>query len=264
MMKTQAPFLLIITLFLAACTSKDGDLNLFSIDQDIAMGKQFDDQILSTPTSYTVLERGEHPELYARLDTMVNRILASPAVLHREEFDWQLRVLHDDSILNAFCTPGGFIYVYTGLIRFLDSEDQLAGVIGHEIAHADMRHSSEQLSKQYGLRLLIELVIGESSLAGSVAGNLLELAFSRSDETEADRMSVRYLYATGYDARGAGHFFEKMEAKGENLGPLVFLSTHPDPGNRLEKIREEWRSLGAKEGSRDSLAYRRLKALLPS
>ncbi|MFM1745914.1 MAG: hypothetical protein RLZZ630_1851 [Bacteroidota bacterium] len=253
----------IVFLFLAGCTSKDGDINLFSIEQDIDMGRQFDNQIVSDPSVYTVLERSEYPELYARLDTMVNRILASPAVLHRNEFEWQLRVLNDDSILNAFCTPGGFIYVYTGLIRFLDSEDQLAGVIGHEIAHADMRHSSEQLSKQYGLRLLIELVIGESSLLGSVAGNLVELAFSRSDESEADRMSVRYLYPTGYDARGAAHFFEKMKATGEDLGPLVFLSTHPDPGNRSEQIRQEWERLGAQEGNRDSFRYEQLKALLP-
>lgn len=258
------PYLFLLVLFsLVGCTSKDGDINLFSIEEDIAMGKQFDDQILSDPNTYTVLQREEHPELYAKLDTMVARILASPAVLHREEFDWQLRVLQEDSVLNAFCTPGGFIYVYTGLIRFLDSEDQLAGVIGHEIAHADMRHSSEQLSKQYGLRLLIELIIGESSLLGSVAGNLVELAFSRSDESEADRMSVRYLYPTGYDARGAGHFFEKMKAKGEDLGPLVFLSTHPDPGNRLQQIREEWERLGAREGVRDSIGYEELKALLP-
>jgi predicted Zn-dependent protease len=263
-MKYHIQFFLIASLFLSGCTSKDGDINLFSIDEDIAMGRQFDEQILSDPASYPVLQRRDYPELYARLDTMVNRILASPAVLHREEFDWQLRVLYDDSVLNAFCTPGGFIYVYTGLIRFLDSEDQLAGVIGHEIAHADMRHSSEQLSKQYGLRLIIELVVGESSMLGSLAGNLLELAFSRSDESEADRMSVRYLYPTGYDARGAGHFFEKMKAKGEDLGPLVFMSTHPDPGNRLEQIRQEWELLGGEEGSRDSLAYKQLKSLLPS
>ena len=262
-MKPFPIYALIVFLFLAGCTSKDGDINLFSIEQDIDMGRQFDKQIVSDPSAYTVLERGEYPELYARLDTMVNRILASPAVLHRDEFEWQLRVLHDDSVLNAFCTPGGFIYVYTGLIRFLDSEDQLAGVIGHEIAHADMRHSSEQLSKQYGLRLLIELVIGESSLLGSVAGNLVELAFSRFDESEADRMSVRYLYPTGYDARGAGHFFEKMKARGEDLGPLVFLSTHPDPGNRLEQIRQEWERLGAQEGDRDSIRYEQLKGLLP-
>jgi predicted Zn-dependent protease len=263
-MKHYRHLFLFVSLFLFSCTSKDGDINLFSIEEDIAMGRQFDNQIVSDPSAYTVLERADYPELYSRLDTMVNRILASPAVLHRSEFDWQLRVLHDDSTLNAFCTPGGFIYVYTGLIRFLDSEDQLAGVIGHEIAHADMRHSSEQLSKQYGLRLLIELVIGESSLLGSLAGGLLELAFSRSDETEADRMSVHYLYHTGYDARGAGHFFEKMKARGEDLGPLVFLSTHPDPGNRLEQIRQEWQSLGGREGARDTLAYLRLKALLPS
>ena len=62
------------------------------------------------------------------------------------DFDWELKIIHDDETLNAFCAPGGYIYVYTGLIKFLAHEDNLAGVIGHEIAHADLRHSTQQLT----------------------------------------------------------------------------------------------------------------------
>ena len=66
-----------------------------------------------------------------------------------------LRIIHDDSTLNAFCTPGGYIYIYTGILKFLDSEDEFAGVLGHEIAHADLRHSTRQMTKQYGVQILL-------------------------------------------------------------------------------------------------------------
>jgi predicted Zn-dependent protease len=167
--------------------------------------------------------------------------------------------LNNDTILNAFCTPGGYIYVYTGLIHYLDSEDQLAGVLGHEIAHADLRHSTEQMTKNYGLRLAIQFFLGDVTLLGTIAGGLAGLTFSRDDETESDLQSVRYLYDTDYDPRGVARFFEKMEQRGESLGPLVFLSTHPNPENRVKNIMTEWKRLGSKKGKVNKEEYDALK-----
>ena len=76
------------------------------------------------------------------------------------------RLIDDDKTLNAFCTPGGFIYVYTGLIKFLDSEDQLAGVMGHEIAHAALRHSTRQMTKVYGVQTLLQVATGRADPGG--------------------------------------------------------------------------------------------------
>jgi len=70
---------------------------------------------------------------------------------HKDDFAWQVKIIDDPETLNAFATPGGYIYVYTGLIKFLDTEDQLAGVMGHEIAHADLRHSTRQMTSSYGV-----------------------------------------------------------------------------------------------------------------
>lgn len=254
---------LLAALCISGCTSKDGDLNLFSTEEDVEMGRQYNTQMLGSPSEFPVLSEKDYPEVYARIHGMVDQILNSKSLLHRDEFAWEVRVIHDDSVLNAFCTPGGYIYVYTGLIRYLDSEDQLAGVLGHEIAHADLRHSTEQLTRSYGIRLLIQFFLGDGSLIGNMAGSLTDLSFSRGDETEADLQSVRYLYDTPYDPRGVARFFEKMEAQGESMGPLVFLSTHPNPDNRVNRIMEEWKRLGSQKGKENRTDYEKLKKVLP-
>lgn len=256
-------FLPAMLLSLCACTSKDGDFNVFSPEEDVAMGARYDAEMLDQSSAYPILPENQYPEVYKRVRSMVENILNSDDILHRDEFKWEVKVLQDDSVLNAFCTPGGFIYVYTGLIKYLDSEDQLAGVLGHEIAHADLRHSSEQLTRNAGIKLVLMLILGDGSSLVDIAGNLAGLTFSRSDETEADLQSVRYLYDTDYDPRGVARFFEKMEAKGESLGPLVFLSTHPNPENRVLKIMEEWKKLGAQQGEERAASYNALKEMLP-
>lgn len=250
--------LMIISLF-SSCTSKDGDLNFFSIEDDVNMGATYYTEILQQPQAFQVLDETMYPGPYKQVRGIVAGILKSDDLLHPEEFEWKVILLRNDTILNAFCTPGGYIYVYTGLINYLESEDQLAGVLGHEIAHADLRHSTEQMTKNYGIGLAIQFFLGDGSLLGSIAGGLAGLTFSRDDETESDLQSVRYLYDTGYDPRGVARFFEKMEARGESLGPLVFLSTHPNPENRVKNIMAEWKRLGSKKGKVNKEEYDQLK-----
>jgi predicted Zn-dependent protease len=253
----------LLMLMLASCRSKDGDFNVFSTEDDVKLGQQYSNLVANDQRQFPVLPRSEYPEAYSHIERITQSILSSAAILHKEEFPWEVSIIHNDSVLNAFCTPGGYIYVYTGLIRYLDSEDQLAGVLGHEIAHADLRHSTEQMTKNYGIRILIQVLAGDASVIGDAAGSLLSLSFSRGDETEADSKSVEYLMNTEYDPRGVARFFEKMEEKGESLGPLVFLSTHPNPENRVEKIYEQWKSLGSVKGGTFKDRYQQLKNALP-
>jgi predicted Zn-dependent protease len=191
-------------------------------------------------------------------------LLESGQIKHKDDFKWELRIIRDDSVLNAFCLPGGYIFVYTGLIKFLDSEDELAGVLGHEIAHADLRHASNQITKQLGLTLVIKLIFGwDQNALLNIAGNLLSLSFSRAHEKEADEQSVRYLSHTNYDARGVMRFFEKMDKQGKNPQVAEFLSTHPDPENRVADIVAKWKELGAHKGERYVDEYAELKRELP-
>src|SRR5690606_15964356 len=132
----------ILVTALAGLSCKDGgpDVNLLSLEDDIELGAQLHDEILSNPDEYPLLDPEAFADAYEHMYRIRDAILASDDIRYAEEFEWQLYILHDDEVLNAFAAPGGYIYVYTGLIRFLEREDDLAGVLGHEIAHADRRH----------------------------------------------------------------------------------------------------------------------------
>ncbi len=133
---------------------------------------------------------------------------------YADKFDWKVDIIKNDSVLNAFCAPGGYICVYTGIIKFLDNEAQFAGVLGHEMAHADRRHSTDQLTKAYGIQLLLGIVLGNNQsqlaqIAADLAAGVATLAFSRDAEYESDEYSVKYLYNTAYDARGVRGLFSQ-------------------------------------------------------
>ena len=196
---------------------------------------------------------------------MRNEILNSGQVRYKTEFEWQLYIINDPATQNAFCTPGGYIIIYTGLIKYLDNASSLAGVLGHEMAHADRRHSTTQITKQYGLQTLLDIVLGNNQNAlTQVASSLVNLQFSRDDEKDADAQSVTYLCPTAYRADGSADFFVKIAASGGQQVP-AFLSTHPNPDNRVEHIRNQAQIEGCKPSiasTENDQDYAAFKALL--
>lgn len=262
-MKIQQMVCALCLLFLASCQSKDGDYTFFSAEEDVALGRKMAVQIASDPDQFPVLERSLYPEVYKQLEEIRDQLLKSSELLYRDEFAWELKVIDNDSVYNAFCTPGGFIYVYSGLLHFVESKDELAGIIAHEIAHGDQRHSTDQMTKTYGLRVIASILAGsDAELLANLGINLLGLKFSRGDEQEADEYAVKYLNDTDYNPKAFAAFFMRMDARGESMGPLQFLSTHPNPANRIEKIEKVWRETGAKTGSDHSADFRKLKKSL--
>lgn len=246
-----------------ACNDGGPGLNLMTLDDDMELGAQLHAEILSNPADFPLLDPADHPDAYAHLYRMRDAILASDDVRFADRFEWQLYILHDDTVLNAFAAPGGYIYVYTGLMRFLDREDDLAGVLGHEIAHADRRHSTQQLTKAYGVSTLLQMLLGEKpGLIADVAAALVNLRFSRADEAESDAYSVRYLCDTDWAADGAASFFEKIVEMGGSGGP-EFLSTHPSSENRVEDIRALADELGCSTEPKADGDYAALLAALP-
>lgn len=269
-MKTRFTLFLALSLSLTGlltnCKKEDGtnviQFNLFSIEDDKKMGLDVSNEIAASTAEFPMLDETQYAAAYTHLRRITNEILNKATLKHRDDFVWQTKIIKNDSVLNAFCTPGGYIYVYTGLIKFLDSEDQLAGVLGHEIAHADERHTTEAMTSAMGRDLLVKIILGDSSLIGQVTTGLLGLKYSRGHESEADIKSVDYLDKTEYDARGASRFFEKLVASGQSGGPQ-FLSTHPDPDNRVQNITNHWISLGSKVGGTFDARYGDFKASLP-
>jgi predicted Zn-dependent protease len=235
----------------------DPQINIFTLEDDMELGLQLHDTIAADPVNYPLLSESQYPGAYQFLRGVRDSILNTGLVSYDDVFVWDVMIIKNDTVLNAFCTPGGYVYFYTGLIKFLDNEAQFAGVMGHEMSHAARRHSTEQLTKAYGLQVLVNIVLGTNpsmlaQIAADLAGGLTALAFSRSDEYEADEFAVRYLYETAYDARGVAGFFEKLEGEPQ---PPEFLSTHPNPGNRVDAIYELWADLGGKEGQMFEARY---------
>ncbi len=183
-------------------------------------------------------------------------------VKNKDKFIWRLRIIKDDSTLNAFCTPGGYIYVYTGIMKYLDNEAQLAGVLGHEIAHADFRHSTRQMTKIYGVQTLLAIVAGNRQMLSQVATGLVGLKFSREHETEADKGSVSYLCPTQYPGAAGAGFFEKIIAGGSSKQP-EFLSTHPSPDGRVEAFKNYAIELACGGQTTFETEYKAILAKLP-
>lgn len=219
---------------------KNGDFLLFSIQNDIDLGFQMDMEIEADPTNFPILDRTQYADAYDYLDDMVLEILDNADISYREEFAWEVHII-DQDVLNAFVTPGGYIYVYNGLIQYLDTADDLAGVLGHEIAHADQRHGSKQLQREYGISLLLNIILGDDpstleAIVAQVASVGGSLKFSRAAESEADEFSVEYLAETKYACNGAASFFQKLIDDDQTAGVPEFLSTHPSPENRVADI----------------------------
>lgn len=142
--------------------------------------------------------------------------------------------------INAFAAPGGVVVVFRGLIQAADTPEEVAGVIAHEVAHAELRHSLRAAVQGMGLRALLSLALGD--LSGSalerVAADLGELRFSRDAEREADSEGVRRLAAAAIDPQGMLRFFERLQQLEKTSVPAL-LSTHPATAERLERLRRE-------------------------
>ncbi|MCC9138002.1 M48 family metalloprotease [Pontibacter silvestris] len=261
-------FSILSLLALGSCDNNDGVI--FSIQDDLNLGKQVAAEVDSTNRAQGILlERNStNAKAYTHLDNIVNRVLNSGEVKYKSEFPWTVKIIKDPEALNAFATPGGYIYVYSGLIDYLDDEDHLAGVLAHEIAHADKRHSVKQLQQQYGIALLLSVALGNNpgtlrQIATELAGNLTGLSFSRSAETEADTYSVSYLGGTNYYAcDGAAGFFIKLEQEDNQASTPEFLSTHPNPGNRIQNIQQTAQERGCSTTSAPDTDLDHLKSAL--
>lgn len=223
-----------------------GCYKAISENRDVHLGELTSNKIHSDPGKYKVLSRKQYPVAYTQINRVVDNILGSDEIQYRGTFKYDsITLLQDDKMINAFCTPGGFIFVYTGLIKQAENEDQLASVIAHEIAHAELRHSVKKLSRGIGRQAIIIAAVAAASasfgvfLAVEVANKILGLGLSRNQEDMADKHSVIYLGTTNvYSATALADFFQSLVSNGKDVNMPPILSTHPDTKNRIKRIRK--------------------------
>ena len=265
--KKFTSFILGIALVTIMACDENNNFVVFSTANDVELGKQVSTEIQKDP-SYKILSPTAYPQVYTYLYGMRDAILNSGEIAYKDQFAWELHVIQNDTVLNAFATPGGYIYIYTGLIKYLDHADDLAGVLGHEMAHADLRHSVRNLQKMYGVELLLAVALGNNptqleQIAAQVGGSLAGLQFSREYETDADIHSVNYLSHTKYACNGAALFFIKLNASNQGGQPPEFLSTHPNPDNRIENINNRAKELKCNTSLSGDTGYAQIKSSLP-
>ena len=242
---------------------------IFDPEYDVDIGKQSVMAIQQDSLENPLLSFKDYPEAYEYIRNMVKEITASPEVQYNDIFKYDsVQIIHRDDILNAFCTPGGYVYVYTGLIHYLDHADDLAGVLGHEIAHAERRHSAVRLQKEYGRDRIMEfLLVGGVGLSGLIQAKILKdmltRSYSRDQEAEADRFSVIYLKDTEYACNGAAAFFEKLLDAGQDADIPEFLSDHPASQSRIKMINQTSEESGCNTSLKDDTGWERFKSLLP-
>jgi predicted Zn-dependent protease len=239
----------------------DIQINGFTVADDKKMGKELYNEVINSG-QYKVMNRSEHKALYDYVEGIKMKILNSGQLDHRKDFDWTLTLIDDDKTINAFCAPGGYVFVYTGILKYLEDEAQLAGVLAHEIGHADKRHGSRQLTKTIGIELVLGFLLDNQN-ATEITSGLLNLSYSRRYEREADECSVKYLCGLDYNAAGGAGFFEKIVKENGSSSSTDLLSTHPNPEERIANFKElktEYQCVGKQNNkSRYQAMQRRLK-----
>jgi predicted Zn-dependent protease len=219
---------------------------LLSDEDEVRMGQETDPEITAMYGIY------DDVALVTYIDNLGQQLAK---ISHRPQLTYTFNVM-DSPVINAFAVPGGYVYLTRGILAYLNSEAELAGIIGHEIGHITARHSAQQYTKaqlaQIGLglgSLLSQTFSQYAGLAGQGVG-LLFLKFSRDNEREADSLGVEYSSKAGYDATDMANFFitlDKMHG-GEKGSLPDFLTTHPNPENRVGAVREAARKWQATLG----------------
>jgi predicted Zn-dependent protease len=186
--------------------------------------------------------------MQARVDQIGERLVSRSAA-GQSPYRFEFHVLDDPQTINAFALPGGQLFITEGLLRRLKTDGQVAGVLGHEIAHVVARHGAEHIAKQQ----LTEGLTGAAVLAtydpsnpssrnsaavAAMLGQLVNMRFGRQDELESDRLGVRFTAEAGYDPRSMLELMRILDQSSEGNRPPEFFSTHPNPENRIQRIQE--------------------------
>ncbi len=188
----------------------------------------------------------QDPNAQAFVDQVGNRIVQRSAA-GNSAYQFDFHLLADPQTINAFALPGGQVFITAALYQALETEGQLAGVLAHEAGHVVARHAAEQIAKSQ----LVEGISGAAAAAAydpsnpssveaarmaQLAGQLVNLKYGRDDESESDRLAVRFMADAGYDPRALIGVMQILAASGNGEAPPEFFSSHPNPQNRIQEI----------------------------
>ena len=219
-------------------TSESTAKALVSDEQEKQLGAQVKQELDKQGTKYV-----QDREVVSYVQGVANRIFV-PATKDRPGVDWHVYVIDDPKQVNAFATPGGNLFVYTGLLMAADNEAELAGVWGHEAGHVVARHSVRQMIDATNEETVIGMALGQNpnqlaEIAATLAAQGALLHYSREDESAADEYGARYASAAGYDPHGLITFFQKLQKmEGDVPAFSKYLSDHPATADRITHLQQ--------------------------
>ncbi len=261
---STAAFLLLMFTAPGCATLRRGAAEvLLPVDQEIELGKQISAEMEEELTL--------HPsaEVQRYIQNLGARVVAAAGRERHKDMSFTFKVVDDPDTLNAFALPGGWIYIYSGLLLQAQSEAEVVGVLAHEVAHVTRRHIAERLAAAYGLQVLAAVALGEDpstvkQMAGAVLSTGYLLRFSREQEVDADVTGVRYTVGAGWSPNGLIDFFKRLGGDREagSRRALGWISTHPMPEDRVVHVEEAiagFSSVPTKDGRAE---HQRLLSLL--
>ncbi len=236
---------LLLTLVSACATSPTGRRQLMLVSEQQAISASREAYLQTMAPLKKEGKLNSDPRMNARVERITGRLVAQAVSMRRDsaKWEWSVGIIDDPEAVNAWCMAGGRMAIYTGLLSKIDpSDDELAQVMGHEIAHALANHTAEKMSVAMATQMGI-MVAGAASdrpavamSAAAVAATLaIQLPNSRAAEIEADRIGIELAARAGYDPYASVSLWEKMAKVGGSRSP-EFMSTHPDPDNRMKRL----------------------------
>jgi predicted Zn-dependent protease len=214
-----------------------------TVDQEIALGLQAAPEMAA---EFGGLSSDQEAQALVK---QVGQQLIAQTEAGDTDYRFDFHLLADEETINAFALPGGQVFITEALLHRLETEGQLAGVLGHEIGHVVARHGAEHIAKARLTQGLTGAVVIASydpndpasqrtAQVAALIGQLVNLKYGRDDEIESDRLGVHFTAAAGYDPRSMIRVMEILQEASEGQGPPEFFSTHPNPDRRIQRIQE--------------------------
>jgi predicted Zn-dependent protease len=240
-------FISFLFLVLSCATTGPGgkkSLILIPTSTEIEIGREVSSEVESSEKLHTD----------QRVQNYVNNVGQKIAeVCDRKDIKYTFKVIDREEV-NAFACPGGFIYIYSGLIKIMDNEAQLAAVLAHEVGHVVARHSVKRLQTVYGYSILMDVLLGDKMSEAAlqminVATFLILQGYGRDNEFEADSYGTLYIYRASYNPNGMIQIFNKFKEV-EGNPPSVFeqlLISHPPTQDRIDKVNKQIEKIGGEE-----------------
>ena len=236
------------------------DVEEFSAEDHLVIGETMTKQIINMPEVFNILDRDRYKDAYAYVGTILRTLKLTAVVKNRKNFNWDITILEDDNMQTAFTLPNGCIYIYTGLLKFLKSENELVAVLGNEMAYADKGFVTKTIQEVHGEIIISDLILGRKvPTLPKIVSDLPSVEFSEEYVLDADDFTIDLICPFEYNVEGLKTFLKK--AHSENIAWIH--SKNSDMLNRLERVTDKASACG-EEGVTNEEQYQKfIKNFLP-